>query len=97
MPNYDKQAAHKKEATPLLKLLRACTEEQRTRIAREAGTSVNYLYGIAGCHRKGVNVHLAIGIEDASTALNKETAGATPVVTARELASMCAIAPFAQV
>lgn len=94
MPTTSKQVAHKKVATPLLNLLRACTEEQRRRIAAEAGTSVNYLYGIAGCHRNSVNVKLAIGIEDASRSLNIETEGVTPVVTVRQLASMCAIAPF---
>lgn len=95
MSNITKKRAKVVE-TDLRKLLRACTDEQRERIAREAGTSVGYLYGIAGCHRQKIGVSLAIGIEDASVALNKESGGEIPVVTVRQLANMCAIAPFAQ-
>lgn len=80
--------------TPLTELLRACTDEQRTQLAQQSGTSVNYLYALAGCHRERVNVKLALAIEDASVVLNKQTRGKTPVVTARQLATMCELAPF---
>ena len=81
-------------ATPLTELLRACTDKERTALAQHAGPSVNYLYSLAGCHRERVNVKLALAIEDASVWLNTETLGLTPVVTARQLSTMCSIAPF---
>ena len=78
--------------TPLAQLLRACTPEQRDWLAERAGTTTNYLYALAGCHRERTSVGLAIAIEDATRELNA-TAG-TQIVTARELATMCAVAPF---
>lgn len=96
MSDVKRKKTRKTISTPLLELLRACSDEQRTRIAQEAGTSVGYLYGVAGCHRQRINVALALGIEDASAALHKETGGKLPIVTARMLASMCAIDLFAQ-
>ena len=80
--------------TPLTDLLRSCTEPERQLLAQRAGTSVNYLYSLAGCHRERVNVKLALAIEDASVLLNRETLGLTPVVTARQLSTMCSIAQF---
>lgn len=78
--------------TPLTELLRACTEEQRDEIAYKAGTTVNYLYSLAGCHRQKIGVALALAIEDASRDLNERTDGNTPIVTARDLSSMCLLA-----
>lgn len=75
--------------TCLLTLLRSCTAEEREWLAKEAGTSVNYLYSAAGCSRSQMRVGLAVAIEDASRKLHEETHGRTPVVTARELATMC--------
>jgi hypothetical protein len=80
--------------TPLAELLRACDQQQRITLATRAGTSVNYLYSLAGCHRERVSAALALAIEDASRDLHASTQGVTPVVTIRELASMCAIAGF---
>lgn len=77
--------------TPLLALLRECSAEERERLAQDAGTTVNYLYSLAGCHRGTPNATLAVGIEDASRRLSKETRGRTRVVTVRELATMCQV------
>lgn len=77
--------------TCLLALLRECTPEERDRLAALAGTKVNYLYGLATCRRGAPNVRLAVGIEDASRTLNKETKGRTRIVTSRDLASMCSL------
>lgn len=81
-------------STPLALLLRACSQEQRQLLATRAGTSVNYLYSLAGCHRERVSAALALAIEDASREMNRENMGLTPVVSVRELATMCAIAGF---
>lgn len=81
-------------STPLAELLRACDQQQRTTLATRSGTSVNYLYSLAGCHRERVSAALALAIEDASRDLHASNGGATPIVTIRELASMCAIAGF---
>lgn len=81
--------------TCLLTLLRACSPEERERLAQLSGTTVNYLYAAAGCSREQMRVGLAVGIEDASRVLNKETGGKTPIVTARELATMCSVAGLA--
>lgn len=75
--------------TCLLTLLRACTPEERDWLAAQAGTTVNYLYSAAGCSRSQMRVGLAVSIEDASRALHDTTHGRTPIVTARELATMC--------
>ena len=77
--------------TPLLALLRECSPTEREQLAMLAGTKVNYLYGLATCARGAPNVRLAVGIEDASRTLNRETKGRTRIVTARELATMCSI------
>ena len=63
-------------------------------LASRSGTSVNYLYSLAGCHRERVSAALALAIEDASRDLRTANGGTTRVVTVRELASMCAIAGF---
>lgn len=78
--------------TPLTALLRACSPEQREWLAQRAGTSVNYLYSLAGCHRERVSATLALAIEDASTLLHARCG--TPRITAREIATMCALVKF---
>lgn len=81
-----------KHTSPLMALLRACNDDaERTLFAAQAGTTVNYLYALAGCHRGQPRAALAVGIEDASVAFNKSTAGRIPVVTVREIATMCAL------
>jgi hypothetical protein len=82
----------KKDITPLAALLQACTDDQRKTLADLAGTEVNYLYSLAGCHRERISAKLALGIEDASTALHKSVG--TPIVTARQLSLMCALRGF---
>jgi hypothetical protein len=91
MPN---PFVRQQNSTPLTELLRACNDRQRLMLAEKAGTSVNYLYSIAGCHRERVNVKLALAIEDASRDMALDNGGLTPVVTARQLATMCVVAPF---
>lgn len=75
--------------TCLLTLLRACTAQERASLAALAGTTVNYLYSAAGCSRAQMRVGLALSIEDASRILHERTQGRTPIVTAREIATMC--------
>lgn len=78
--------------TPLANLLIALTPEQRTTLASNSGTTVNYLYAMAGCHRERISATLAIAIEDTSTAMNAEFG--TPIVTAREISTMCVLVGF---
>lgn len=77
--------------TPLLALLRECTAEERETLAAQAGTKVNYLYGLATCARAAPGSTLAVGIEDASRRLHRDTRGRTRIVTVRELATMCQV------
>jgi len=79
--------------TPLIALMRACTPQQREQIAKWAGTEVSYLYQLGGCDRKSARATLALGIEDASRQMHRKTNGATPIVTVRELSTMCALPP----
>lgn len=80
--------------TPLTTYLRDATPEEREETARLAGTSVNYLYALAGCHRKNPAVHLAIGIENATRQMSIRTEGRLPIVEASVLATMCAASVF---
>lgn len=77
--------------TPLLALLRLLTDEQRTAFAADAGTTVSYLYALAGCQRQSAGSTLALAIESASKRLNKASRGKTPVVCMQQLATMCAV------
>lgn len=76
-------------STPLLDLLRALTPEQRDELAAKAGTTVSYLYSLAGCQRTSCRVRLASRIAQAATQLHNETAGLTPLITMEQLATMC--------
>lgn len=77
--------------TPLLALLRALTPEQRETFAGFANTSVSYLYSLGSCQRGACRSALALQIEKASEKMCKITGGKSPIVTMRELASMCAV------
>lgn len=61
-------------------------------MATLAGTSVNYLYQLASCNRGVPKADLAFEIEDATQKLHQETGGRLPVLTARQLSTMCAVA-----
>lgn len=75
-------------ATPLLEVLRALeTDERRDEFATAAGTSRGYLYQLAGCHNKSCRSSLAQAIADASVEMGLQYG--TPVITVRELATMC--------
>lgn len=78
--------------TPLLALLRACTDAERSRLAALSGTEVNYLYSLAGCHRGQPKLKLGLDIAKASQVLHEETHGRTPVVSAEQLSTMCDVA-----
>lgn len=80
-----------KTDTPLAEWLRKATPDERTRMATLAGTTVSYLYQLAGGHRGVPKSDLAFSIEDATFVLNKYTGGRLPVITARELATMAAV------
>lgn len=78
--------------TPLLALLRKLTVEQRQQLADDAVTSVSYLYSLASCQRDSCGSDLALAIERATEKMCERTGGETPIVTMRELATMCAVA-----
>lgn len=86
--------AHPKDTpnTPLLALLRACSSEEREWLAAAAGTEVNYLYSLAGCHRGQPKLKLGLDIADASRRLHEKTHGRTPLVSPEQLATMCDVA-----
>lgn len=77
------------QVTCLMALLRECSGAERSQLATLAGTTTNYLYSLAGCHRGQPLVTLALAIEDASRVLHKRTAKRTRVVTVRDLSCMC--------
>jgi transcriptional regulator with XRE-family HTH domain len=77
-----------------MRWLRQATPEQRARMASLAGTTVGYLYQIAGGHRAVPKADLAFAIEDATLTLHTESLGLLPVVTAREIANAALLAGF---
>lgn len=77
-------------STPLLDYIRLATEQERAETAALAGTSVGYLYQIATCVRPRPSAILACAIEDATREMQKRN-GVLPIVTVRELATMCAV------
>jgi hypothetical protein len=68
--------------------LRLATPKQRTRCATLAGTTVTYLYSIAGGHRQQISARLAFQIEDAMHRMASASRGKLPLITARDLAFM---------
>lgn len=81
--------------TPLSDFLRSATPAERERCALLAGTSVSYLYQIAGCHRPNPSADLAVLIEDATRVLHAETFGRLPIIDVRTIATMCAVSGLA--
>ena len=75
--------------TPLLALLRAPTPERRAEFAMLAGTTVEYLYQLAGCNRGACRSLLAKRIADASEVWAK--CYGTPSVGVEVLATMCVL------
>lgn len=75
--------------TPLLALMRVLTDEQRKTLALDAGTSVSYLYSLGSCQRGACSSTLALQIEKASEKMCARTGGETPIITMRDLATMC--------
>lgn len=76
------------QVTCLLALLRECEQDEREWLAEQSGTTVNYLYILAGGGRQSPKAALAAALEDASRALSKKTKGRTRIVTMRDLAVM---------
>lgn len=87
--------AKPEDTTPLMALLRAFENEaEHAEFAAEAGTTSNYLYALAGCHRGQPKVGLALAIEDASVKFHVKTNGRIPLITVRDLATMCSTVGF---
>ena len=80
--------------TKLSDFLRAATPEERERCAQKAGTSVMYLYQLAGAHRKNPGVMIAMGIEQATKEMHEESGGRLPVITMHDLAEMSRLVDF---
>jgi hypothetical protein len=80
--------------TPLTELLRKCSPEEREWLATQAGTEVNYLYSLAGCHRgkSGPSLKLGLAIATAAKTLHEKAPDRIPLVTADALATMCDVA-----
>lgn len=77
--------------TPLAEYLRGATPSERIETAELAGTSVNYLYQLAGSHRGKtgkITLHLAMAIEQATHAVALKSEGRLTGVTAIQLATM---------
>ena len=73
--------------TPLLQILRDMSPDQRDEFALVAGTTVSYLYQLAGCNRKSCRATLTKGIADASVLMASKYG--TPVISMDSLATMC--------
>lgn len=74
--------------TPLLTILRQLgSDERRNEFAALAGTSVAYLYQLAGCKRGACRTRLAKGIADASVRMHNKYE--TDTITMETLAMMC--------
>lgn len=80
--------------TKLSDFLRAATAEEREACAIKAGTSVSYLYQLAGLHRTNPGVQIALGIERATAEMSAASEGRLPTVTAEDLAQMAQLAEF---
>lgn len=75
--------------TPLLEVLRTCSVPEQEEIARLAGTTRNYLYQVATCHRASVRASTAVAISTAVTKMHVKTLGRVPKISFEEIASMC--------
>ena len=63
------------------------TPDQREEFALVAGTSVSYLYQLAGCNRKSCRAKLAKGISGATGHMHRRYD--TPTISMEALAGMC--------
>ena len=76
--------------TPLLEVLRQLgSDERRTEFADAAGTSVNYLYQLAGCNRRACSARLAKRIADASCEMTLRYG--SDELTMEQIATMCPV------
>lgn len=80
--------------TPLATYLRAATPDERSRTASLAGTTVAYLYQLAGCHRTRPAALLALSLERATHDVAADSAGRLAGITAMRLSTMCVARDF---
>lgn len=78
----------------LQEFLRAATQDERNRVATACGTSVGYLYQLAGGHRRNPSAALAVAIERATRNLHEQHPERIPVVTVEALAAGTALNDF---
>lgn len=71
----------------LSKFLRLATEEERVALATHAGTTIGYLYQLAGGHRVNPATSISVGIENGTRALRRHNP-ALPVVTVLDILSI---------
>jgi hypothetical protein len=77
--------------TPLLKLLRCCTVAEQHELARLAGTTRNYLYQMAGCHRKEFSASKVMAVSEAATRMHVKSLGRIPKISAEAITAMCSL------
>lgn len=73
------------DATILSRWLRAATPEQREELAQAGGTSVSYLYVIAGGHRNNFSLRMAFRISKKSYEMHMRTLCFLPWVMIEDL------------
>lgn len=71
----------------LKEFLRAATPDERSKVADEAGTSVAYLYQLAGGHRQQPSVTLAVKLQNATVKARKQNP-VLPIVTVESFVSL---------
>lgn len=74
------------KVTPLLKVIRACTDDERTQFAELAGVTVGYLYTLAEPRREPL-VTRAVAIAAASVRMHEKNP-LIPIITVEQLAEM---------
>ena len=75
--------------------LTSSTESERERLAKGAGTTVPYLYAIAGGHRDP-KIETIAAIERSSITISKRSKGRLPILPRTEISPACAACPFAK-
>ena len=80
--------------TILSRWLREATPDEREQLALAGGTTVNYLYQLAGCSRgkRGPSSLMAALIEAKADELHSTSGGRLPKLPVIDLATMCQIA-----
>lgn len=68
--------------------LKHASPDDRLEVATSCGTTVNYLYQIAGGHVKSPGVVLAAGLSRAIGRLSKASGGDLPTVSIEEIAGL---------